>query len=87
MEAVGQLSYSYFPYLEVDVDGKPTRFFRSAMSYILLPLPAGEHVVTIHGVASPNCRWSFLFSSVFLVLLLALPGRLFKPFVSRSSAA
>lgn len=86
MEAVGQLSYSYFPYLVVDVDGRPTRFFRSAMSYILVPLPAGEHVVTIHGVASPNSRWSFLFSSVFLVLLLALPGSLFAPFATRTSA-
>ncbi len=75
MEAVGRLAYSYFPYLVVELDGKPTRFFRSAMSYILLPLPAGEHVVKVHAVPSPSQKWSFLVSSSFLVSVLVLAYR------------
>lgn len=80
MDAFGRLAYTYFPYLAVEVDGEPVKFFRSAMNYILVPLPAGEHVLTTRGVASPLCKRTFLFSLVALLAVVLLPARVFAVF-------
>src|SRR5262249_7868134 len=50
-DAVGLLPYTYFPQLDVRVDGVRTPFFRSAFDDIMVRLPAGGHVVTVTGVA------------------------------------
>lgn len=77
-ESVGQLSMNYFPYLDVSVDGVPVEFHASAVNTLLVPLPGGEHVLTVRGVASPLSRRTFWFSAGFVGLLLMLPGSLFR---------
>src|SRR6185503_13857762 len=52
-DAFGQLPYNFFPYLQVTIDGRPVTFYRSAMNHIIVGLPAGEHMVAIHGVIPP----------------------------------
>jgi len=44
-DAFGELSYNYFPYLRVDVDGILVTFYRSAMNHILVRLPAGHFLL------------------------------------------
>jgi len=81
-DAFGQLPYNYFPYLQVDIDGSPSKFYRSAMNQVIVAVPAGEHVVTIHGVIPPlqqRLLWWSLFAAV---LVVGIPGRLF-PFPNR----
>ena len=79
-DAVGRLAYTYFPYLEVTVDAEPAEFFRSAMNYVLVPLPAGDHVVAVRGVASPLRKQTFLFSMIVGVLVLVIPGSVLSIF-------
>jgi hypothetical protein len=79
VDAVGELPYNYFPYLRVEVDGRPVSFYRSAMNQILLPVPAGEHIVSVRGVMSPlQARFLWL-SLAVAALVVMLPGRLFSP--------
>ena len=78
MDAVGQLPFNYFPYLDVAVDGRRVDFYRSAMNDILLRVPAGTHVVTIRGVAPPMQASMFWVSLVAFLGVLAVPGRLFR---------
>ena len=78
LDAFGQLPYNYFPYLQVEVDGRPAPFYRSAMNHILLRVPAGEHVVTVRGVIPPlqaQLLWASLAASLLVILL---PRRLFS---------
>jgi 6-pyruvoyl-tetrahydropterin synthase related domain len=77
-DAFGQLPYNYFPYLQVDVDGTPVHFYRSAMNHIIVAAPAGEHVVTIHGVIPPLQERLLWLSLAATVLVIAIPRRLFR---------
>jgi hypothetical protein len=86
-DAVGLLSYTYFPYLDVRVDGQPTPFFRSAFDDILLRLPAGQHVVTVKGVAPPLQRRMLWLSFAALAIVLLVPTRLFAGLRPSSSYA
>ncbi len=72
----GRLAYSYFPYLDVRLDGKSTPFFRSAMNYIILSLPEGEHVISIQGRASPLRKFTFFFSLVSAFVIVSFPSRI-----------
>lgn len=74
----GLLAYSYFPFLEVRIDGRPVDFHRSAMYHVLLSLPPGEHVVTLWGGVSPAARWSAWFSLAMLALVIPGSKRLAK---------
>lgn len=75
----GRLAFSYFPYLDVRLDGKKTKFFRDAMHCIVTPLPAGEHVISIHGRASPLRRWTFVLSLIWTLAFVFLPARTLNP--------
>jgi 6-pyruvoyl-tetrahydropterin synthase related domain len=77
-DTVGRLAMNYFPFLDVSVDGRPVPFQASAMNYILLRLPGGEHLLTVRGHASPLRVRAFWFSAAFLGLLLALPRSIFR---------
>jgi hypothetical protein len=76
-EAFGQLPYNYFPYLQVTLDGLPVSFYRSAMNQIIVGTPAGEHVVRIHGVIPPLQERLLWLSLVALVVVVAVPHRVF----------
>jgi hypothetical protein len=78
VDAFGQVPYNYFPYLDVRVDDKPTSFYRSAMNHILLPLPAGEHVIAIHGIISPLQERLLWLSLVATIAVIVVPRRLFS---------
>ncbi len=79
-DGFARLPYSYFPYLDVRLDGKPTPFFRSAMHDIVVPVYSGEHTLRILGRASPLSRWTFFFSLASFIVVLFLPSRVFKCF-------
>ena len=69
-----RISLSWFPHLQVLVDGKPIHnVYRSAMDFLVIPFPEGEHRVEIRAVLSPLRRFclavSALFSGVWIVLL------------------
>ena len=77
--AVGHLPYTYFPYLDVRIDGERVPFHRSALNTILLRVPGGEHVITIRGVAPPLQRSMAWISALSLLGVLVLPRFLFTP--------
>ncbi len=77
VDSVGRLPFNYFPYLDVEVDGRRVDFDRSAMNEILLRLPAGAHVVTVRGTAPPM-QASMLWASLAALLgVLAVPRATF----------
>ena len=47
------------------------------MSEILVRLPAGNHVVTVHGVVPPMQKQMFWLSLVALLIVALIPARAF----------
>lgn len=78
VDAFGQLPFNYFPYLHVAVDGRQTAIYRSAMNHIVLRVPAGEHVVTVRGVAPPLQEQLLWASLAAMLLVVLLPRRIFS---------
>lgn len=67
-----RLSYAYFPYLQITVDGTPVEPLETAGHFIALPLETGEHDIVIQTRLSPLRRGLIGFSSVMLLVALAL---------------
>ena len=67
-----RLSYAYFPYLQITVDGTPVEPLETAGRFIALPLEAGEHDIVIQARLSPLRRGLIGFSVVMLLGTLAL---------------
>ncbi|MDE2698586.1 MAG: hypothetical protein OXI23_06940, partial [Gemmatimonadota bacterium] len=67
-----RLSYAYFPYLHITVDGTPVEPLETAGRFIALPLEAGEHDIVIQARLSPLRRGLIGFSGVMLLVALAL---------------
>ena len=67
-----RLSYAYFPYLQITVDGTPVQPLETAGRFIALPLEAGEHDIVIQARLSPLRRGLIGFSVVMLLGTLAL---------------
>jgi hypothetical protein len=82
-DGFARLPYSYFPYLDVQVDGKEAPFYRSAMHDIVVPVYLGEHTVRILGRASRLSRWTFLLSVGSLIIIIFLPSRILNYFGRR----
>jgi hypothetical protein len=82
-DAFAKLPYSYFPYLDVRIDGKETPFFRSAMHDIVVPIYSGEHTVRVLGRASPLSRWTFFFSLGSFIVVICFPSRILDRFSYR----
>ena len=78
-----RLPYSYFPYLDLRVDGEPAPFFRSAMHDIVVPVYSGEHTVRVLGRASPLSRLTFFFSLGSFIVVMFLPSRILNCFKHR----
>lgn len=74
--AYGQLSFTYFPYLDLRVDGQPVAFWRSAFNLVVLALPAGEHSITLKARASPLRYNAFLITLAATLVVLLCPARL-----------
>lgn len=82
-DGFARFPYSYFPYLDVRVDGKETPFFRSAMHDIVVPVYLGEHTVRILGRASPLSRWTFFLSVGSIIVIILIPSRILNYFNHR----
>jgi len=82
-DGFARFPYSYFPYLDVRVDGKEAPFFRSAMHDIVVPVYLGEHTVRILGRASPLCRWTFFLSVGSVIVIFLIPSRILNYFDHR----
>ena len=67
-----RLSYAYFPYLQITVDGMPVQPLETAGRFIALPLEAGEHDIVIQARLSPLRRGLIGFGVVMLLGTLAL---------------
>ena len=67
-----RLSYAYFSYLQITVDGTPVEPLETAGRFIALPLDAGEHDIVIQARLSPLRRGLIGFSAVMLLGALAL---------------
>ena len=76
--SMGRVALTYFPYLDVRVDDVPVPFHRSAMHNILVRLPAGEHTVTVRGVAPPFQRAMAWVSVAALMAVVCAPSRVFR---------
>ena len=76
-DTAGLLPYTYFPQLDVRIDGQPAPFFRSAFNDILLRLPSGAHVITVKGGAPPMQQRMLWVSAIALLAVLLVPARLF----------
>ena len=82
-DGFARFPYSYFPYLDVRVDGKEAPFFRSAMHDIVVPVYLGEHTVRILGRASPLSRWTFFLSVGSIIVIVLIPSRILNYFDHR----
>jgi hypothetical protein len=82
-DGFARFPYSYFPYLDVRVDGKEAPFFRSAMHDIVVPVYLGEHTVRILGRASPLSRWTFFLSVGSIIVIILIPSRILNYFDHR----
>ena len=68
-----QLSYAYYPYLQVRVDGDAVAAFPTTFGLLGFNSPAGRHVATVVPVLSPLRQWVGMVNlGALLVLLLAL---------------
>ena len=67
-----RLSYAYFPYLQITVDGTPVQPLETAGRFIALPLEAGEHEIVIQARLSPLRRGLLGFGGVMLLGTLGL---------------
>ena len=67
-----RLSYAYFPYLQVTVDGMPVQPMQTAGRFIALPLEAGERDIVLGAQLSPLRRGLLAFSGILFVGALAL---------------
>ena len=79
LDAMGQLPFTYFPHLRVEVDGAVVPFFRSAMDHIIVRAPAGEHTITISGLMPPMQYQMAWLSFASLLAVVLLPTRAFRP--------
>ena len=67
-----RLSYAYFPYLQVTVDGMPVQPMQTAGRFIALPLEAGERDIVLKAQLSPLRRGLLVLSGILFVGALAL---------------
>ena len=67
-----RLSYAYFPYLQITVDGTPVQPLETAGRFIALPLEAGKHDIVIQARLSPLRRGLIGFGVVMLLGTLGL---------------
>jgi hypothetical protein len=83
-DGFAKLPYSYFPYLDVRIDGKQAPYFQSAMRDIVVPIYPGEHTIRVVGRASPLSRWTFLFSLASIIVVFFCPSRIVDYFARDS---
>jgi hypothetical protein len=68
-----QLSYAYYPYLQISVDGAPVAAFPTTFGMLGFSSPAGRHVATVVPLLSPLRQWiGMLNLGALLTLALAL---------------
>ena len=60
---------NYYPAWRAEVDGAPAPLVRANLAFRAVPVPAGEHVVTLH--YAPDVLRAGVLISVTLLLLLA----------------
>ena len=73
-----QLSYSYYPYLRVMIDGIEVRKFPTAFGLIGIVAPEGSHVIEIEPYLSPLRRVTYGISAATFLLLASLYIRSFR---------
>ena len=69
-----QLSFTYFPYLDVRLDGQPLSFARSGFNLLAVQLPAGRHLITIEARVSPLRQTAFLITLAATCLVVLMPA-------------
>ncbi|MDP7345779.1 MAG: hypothetical protein QF690_01895 [Anaerolineales bacterium] len=70
--AYAQLSYSWYPYIKVLVDGEPADFFPTALDLIGLELPAGAHQIEIIPYLSPVRVYTLVIGAVGVLFAIAV---------------
>ena len=73
-----RLALSYYPWLQVFLDGEEVRFFETKAHFVYLRLPVGTHTIEVTARLTPIRRWTLLFSVLVLVACVAtflVPGR------------
>jgi len=80
-DGYAQLSYAYYPWMDVQVDGRETKAFKSAFNLLVIRLPAGEHTITITPRLTPLRKVTFLVSmlTAAIAAFLLVHQRIFKP--------
>ena len=73
-----QLSYSYYPYLRVMIDGVEVSKFPTAFGLIGIVAPEGSHVIEIEPYLSPLRRVTYVISVATFLLLGLLYIRSFR---------
>ncbi|MBN2104060.1 hypothetical protein JW835_08485 [bacterium] len=71
VKGIIQLSFAYFPYLKVSIDGKPVEIHPSALGLIVIQAPAGRHIVSVDAGVS-GLRIQLLILGMAGILLLAV---------------
>lgn len=77
-----RLAVSYYPELEVRLDGRPVGFGETADHFTWLECPAGEHVITAtapEGLLRTLCSILSLLAGLGCILALVLPPRRASP--------
>ncbi len=64
------LSYSYFPFNRVEVDGQETKAYRSAEHFTVVQIPSGKHKLTITAHISKT-RHILIYVALILAIVLS----------------
>jgi hypothetical protein len=70
--AYAQLSYSWYPYIKVLVDGEPAEFFPTALDLIGLELPEGAHQIEIIPYLSPVRVYTLVIGAVVVLFAISV---------------
>ena len=82
-----QLSYAYYPYLQIRVDGAPVAAFPTTFGMLGFSSPAGRHVATVVPLLSPLRQWiGILNLGALLTLALALLWPQVRPVQTAATA-
>jgi len=72
-DAFALLSYSYFPYNIVTIDGKSLLPYRSASNFYVIPVPEGKHIIEISPKVSTLRKLLLIVAAIsFMVVLTFL---------------
>ena len=71
-DSYAQLSYAYYPWMEIRIDGQKAQHYKSAFNLLVLELPKGTHTIEITPTLTQLRKATLALSLAALILTAAL---------------